>query len=243
MPKFIYYDIYNLQAVCINEAKKEARYSLEPREDRDKLVWVVGGQQILSEVPKTFYKMVMKRPAARPKEEASEKKEMEEKADDEEQGEEEEEGEEECPQEEEEEEEEEAQHKDEEKEEDDQKPAKECPGEESKARESKGAVKNQEGRKKMRVTKKRPHMEVHDWAVGTIYFIHAATGKNIRAYLLAKGEDKKSQIVQVSHSESRKYHQITEKLHKEAIEKVKKKSMEFGCLKAWASRRKAELLG
>ena len=84
-------------------------------------------------------------------------------------------------------------------------------------------------------------MEVDDWTVGTIYLIHAVTGKNIRAYLLAKREFKKSQIVQVTKQESRKYHEVTEKLQKEAVEKMK--DMGFGGLKAWASRRKAELLG
>ena len=93
----------------------------------------------------------------------------------------------------------------------------------------------------MRVTRKRPHKEVEDWAVESIYLVHAVTGKCVRAYLLAKGDYKKSQVVQVSQTESRKYHQVTEKLKTEATEKMK--TMGFACLKAWASSRKAELLG
>ena len=113
-------------------------------------------------------------------------------------------------------------------------------GEARKAEVQEDVKDRKDTKKKMRVTKKRP-MEIDDWGIANIYLVHAVTGKRIRAYLLAKGDFKKSQVVQVSQQESRKHHQLTEKLKTEALEKMK--TMHFQGLKAWASKRKAELLG
>ena len=62
LPKFLYYDVYSLQAVCLQQ-KKEVRFELRPMPGREKLCWQVGGQTIQSEVPVKYYKTLMKRPA------------------------------------------------------------------------------------------------------------------------------------------------------------------------------------
>ena len=280
LPKFVYCDVYNLEAVCVTANKKELRFALEPRDGKEKLCWSIGTQIFESEVPKSYYTMVKRRPAAaiakkpaaqkkkdenddeddekdeeeipeedqeegQEQEDEEEEEECEEEKEDECQDEDEEmckeneeceeEGEEECLEEEEEqckeEDEEECKEQDDEEEENNEKEISE-----------KEAKSKDEGKRMMRrrTTQKRPFSAMlDDWYVKQIYLTHAITG-NVRAYLLAKGDEQKSQLVQVAPSESKKYVQLAEKLKAECEER--KANYTFRALKEWAKRRKSELL-
>ena len=287
MPKFIYYDVYSLQAVCINHKKEEVRFNLTPKAGKEKLCWEVAGQVIQSDIPKSHLEVVMKRPAAVMKKPGSARVEREacQEEEDEEEGEEGEEKEEGTEEEEgregeeeenkEEDEEEENQEEDEEEDEikDDQEEGADNGGEEegeeeeeqeeeaerkdgeklkidgeasqerkSQKQEEKEKEEGDAKERRTRVTKKRPCavMVDDDFIVSGIYVVTAHRGKHIRSYLLAKGTEKRKQLVQVTPSESRKYCQIIVKMKAEAEGKLDE--LKFEGLRKWASRRKEELL-
>ena len=79
-----------------------------------------------------------------------------------------------------------------------------------------------------------------DFEVVAIQMAHAVTGKNIRAYLLAKGVTQKKYLLQVSPHDSKKYVQLAESLKREAESKIG--DMRFLGLRKWAALRKMDLL-
>ena len=95
-PKYLYCDVYSLEAVCTKD-KKEVRFPLIPMPGKKKLCWQVDQQVIETEVPAKYYTLLMKRPAAasslgkveKKEEEMKEKEEEEEDSDSGEEGEEE----------------------------------------------------------------------------------------------------------------------------------------------------------
>ena len=141
----------------------------------------------------------MERPAARPKIVEAQKKKDEEEEEEEPQGEEEEE--------------------------------EPCDGVEEDDKEEQGETRKKPEEKpaaqRMRVIKKRPASqiekgEMQNFQVGSINMVRAQTGKCIRSHLLAVSVDKtsKKQLVQVTPNESRKCHQVCEKLKEEAEAKL-----------------------
>ena len=77
--KFIYYDIYNLQAVCMKDDRTEVRVPLIELEGQNFLWWEASpGEFRQSEVPKKFRTVVMKKPSARKEKPEDEGKEQEE---------------------------------------------------------------------------------------------------------------------------------------------------------------------
>ena len=64
LPVFLYCDIFNLEAVCL-QGEQEKRFPLEQRPNHKVLCWSPGGGQWFeTQVPVTFQQALMKRPAA-----------------------------------------------------------------------------------------------------------------------------------------------------------------------------------
>ena len=233
--------------------KKEVRYPLRPVAGKTKLCWQVDQQVIETEVPAKYYTLLMKRPAAASSLGKVEKKEEESKEKEGEDSDEGEESEEEAPAScEENEGEEEESEVDDDQEKEEEEPLKE--GEEAQRRSKKEEMngggskeKVQKATGRVRAVRKRPASKIElqqDFQVTCIYLIKAATGPNIRAYLLAKGIDQKKQLIAITARESRKYTQLVLKIHQEAIARMKGQGYErYEGLRQWALMRKAELLG
>ena len=100
-------------------------------------------------------------------------------------------------------------------------------------------VQKQEKKKKPKLEEKQAPKEKNE--VETVYLHNAHTGPHIRSYIIAKMGTWKSQVVQISAKESRKYQTLTIKLHNEMVTQIEKK-ITFGELRAWAAQRKQELL-
>ena len=194
----------------------EVRFPLKPQPPLQRLCWQMpGGKVVPTELDIKYYHTLMKRPAARPKIVEAQKKKDEEEEEEEPQGEEEE--------------------------------VEPCDEVEEDDKEEQGETRKKPPTgQRMRVIKKRPASQVEkgemqNFQVGSIYMVRAQTGKCIRSYLLAVSVDKtsKKQLVQVTPNESRKYHQVCEKLKEEAEAKL---IASFAELRAWADKRKREVL-
>ena len=72
------------------------------------------------------------------------------------------------------------------------------------------------------------------------YYVNAKSGKNIRAYILARYGDSKTQLVQISCNESVSYQAIVKKIHGEATEMIQAR-VRLEELKTWATSRKKAL--
>ena len=97
--------------------------------------------------------------------------------------------------------------------------------------------------KKVRATRKRPcgNWESESLMDGT-YKVSAATGKNIRAYLMARAGKTKRFLICVTAKEHQKYQQIITQIQKEAEHKIGLGNITFTSLKEWANGKKKELL-
>ena len=72
------------------------------------------------------------------------------------------------------------------------------------------------------------------------YYVNAKSGKNIRAYILARYGSEKTQLVQISSHEALAYKAITKQIHEEALEKIAS-GVRLQELKAWAASTKQAL--
>ena len=218
----------NLEAV----ASSGKRYPLVPIPGRAVLCWQpLPGTMVETNIPKTFQKRVLKRPASQmqpPKQE-------DDADEDEPAGEEGEEGAD-VPGEEEEEEDGEANDEEEEEERDDE--------EDAQDKEAKEKEEGKDVKAKMRDTteKKKPSMMTHgDGKVEGANLHNAVTSKHIRSYIVAKIAGRKHQVVQISPHESRKYQTLTIKIHHEVLAKIRQ-GISFDALRSCAAKRKMELL-
>ena len=222
IPKLMYDDIFNMQAVCYDNGV-EKRFQLFQKDDYKHLVWQPWeGQLVESEVPASLMSLVAKRPAAAPPQKEVEEEEEEEEEEQEEQ----------------EEEEEERKVKPPSKEEKKIKPLSK--------KEKK--IKSPSKKRRVRICVKRPASKKDDGdddqnvkhKVERVWLTQALTG-NVRTYLLVKVGEGKKHLVAISLNESQKYKGLVQILMGEVKERIAANTT-FMDMQTWAYQRKNELL-
>ena len=105
--------------------------------------------------------------------------------------------------------------------------------------------KSDEGNKRFRAVRKRPCSAMEkgdeDFEVNGLYLINAATGKNLRSYLLGRCGKKRKHLIQITENECKHHQAIAATLMKEGKEKIKT-NISYVALKHWAKMRKMQLL-